>query len=59
MRNLFSNPAPAPVAAPQNEGGREVIDDPNKDEPTKAHTLRPKQIERRAVAEIELENLLP
>ncbi|WP_290458574.1 hypothetical protein [Duncaniella muris] len=60
MRNLFGNTTPEPTtAAPQNEGGREIIDDPNKDEPTKAHTLRPKQIKRRAVAEIELENLLP
>lgn len=59
MRDLFSNPAPTPAAAPQNEGGREAIDGPNKNEPTKAHTVRPKQIERRAVAEIELENLLP
>lgn len=56
MRDLFSTPAPA---APDNEGGREMPDDPNKDEPTKAHTLRPKQIERRVLAELDLENLLP
>lgn len=58
MRDPFSTPAPA-VAAPDNEGGREMPDDPNKDEPTKAHTLRPKQIERRVLAELDLENLLP
>lgn len=58
MRDLFSTPAPA-VAAPDNEGGREMPDDPNKDEPTKAHILRPKQIERRVLAELDLENLLP
>lgn len=58
MRDLFAAQDTA-IEAPQNEGGREVIDDPNKDEPTKAHILRPKQIERRVLTEVELENLLP
>ncbi len=61
MRDIFGT-APEPEkkrAAPQNEGGREMIDDPNKDTPTKAHILRPKQIERRVIAELDLENLLP
>ncbi len=57
MLDLFS--APPEPAAPQREGGREAIDDPNKDTPAKAHKLRPKQIERRVVTELQLENLLP
>jgi hypothetical protein len=61
MRNLFATPEPEPqpAAAPNKEGGRECIDDPNKDEPTKGTSLRPKQFERRIIAEIDLENVLP
>jgi hypothetical protein len=61
MRNLFAAPEPEakPAAAPNKEGGRECIDDPNKDEPTKGTSLRPKQFERRIIAEIDLENVLP
>ncbi len=61
MRDLFGT-APAPEkkrTAPVNEGGRDMPDDPNKGTPTKAHILTPKQIERRVIAETELENLLP
>lgn len=58
MRDLFA-PAAAPAEPPQNEGGREVNDDPNKDRPAQAHILRPKQIERRVISEMNLENLLP
>ena len=61
MRDLFGT-APAPEkkrTAPVNEGGRDMPDDPNKDTPTKAHILTLKQIERRVIAETELEDLLP
>ncbi|MCM1450668.1 MAG: hypothetical protein NC102_00195 [Clostridium sp.] len=58
MRDLF-NSLPAKSEAPANEGGREFNDDPNKGTPSKGLTLRPRQIERRALAEIELENILP
>lgn len=58
MRNIFDPPA-ATAAPPPNEGGRDVIDDPNKDEPAKACSVRPKRIERMLHAENELENIIP